>query len=329
MRKALFFFVLLLCSLALWANQGLSELLNQSGAVFYWDSLGQSGRFVKGDREVSFMVGSPYLMLDGQIVWEPGIELREGELFFPTGGFNRITEHFTGTRPTGSGGYRVSVIVLDPGHGGRDWGAYSRYEVDGIPINLREKNINLDVGLRAAEILRQRFPDKEIAMTRSDDRYVALTERVAFAEAYEFSPQEGMVFLSIHTNASLNTRGNGFEIWYLPDDFDRNLVEDDASDLNLVLNALWEEEFLRESQNLSRFILDRMEEQNPDMSNRGLKQNAWYMLRNQNMASCLIELAFLTNPQDAARLRETEFLERGALAIADGITDFIRYFESQ
>jgi len=330
MKGPLFFLFLLLLLSPLSAEIPLQQLLDETGARMAWDPYLQKGSLSKQGRMVHFQVGTPYYLFDG--IPERGTPPanENHRIILDNETYSKVRDYLLNqTTRQESSEYHVSVIILDPGHGGKDWGAYANYNVDGISTNLREKNINLDVGLRVAEILRERFPDKEVAMTRDDDHYVALTERVRIAESYSFSPQEGMVFLSIHTNASMNSRGKGFEVWYLPDDFDRNLSNENG-DLQNVLNALWEEEFLRESYNLSRFVLENMDKQQKgEMLNRGLKQNAWYMLRNQNMASCLIELAFLTNPEDAARLRDTAFLSRSAQAIADGISEFIEYFENR
>jgi len=321
--------LLLLISFPLYPDIPLKQLLDETGARLSWDSFSQKGNINRQGRQIRFQVGGPYALFDGAPQAQAPVIMRNHQLFLSETTYRAYSNYLLNREETQKSEYQVTVILLDPGHGGKDWGAYANYNVDGISTNLREKSINLDVALRVADLLRARFPDKEVALTRSDDRFVALTERVRIAESYEFSPQEGMVFVSIHTNASLNTRGNGFEVWYLPDDFDRNLAEAEG-ELQQVLNALWEEEFLRESYNLSRFILENMEKQTGgEMPNRGLKQNAWYMLRNQNMASCLIELAFLTNPEDARRLMDTGHLRRSAQAIADGIGDFIDYFEGQ
>jgi N-acetylmuramoyl-L-alanine amidase len=332
MGKLRILLLLLFIKSLLFADITLNQLLTQTSAEFSWDPFNSSGSLVIKKREIRFLLNQPYFLFDGSPQWGSALVKTEGTIVMPDETYQLFYRYLMNSDPPSAedGQYKGSVIILDPGHGGKDWGAYAQWEVDGLTTNLREKNINLDVALRAADLLRQRFPDKEIRLTRSDDHFVTLTERVRIAESYNFSPTEGMVFVSIHTNASLNPRGKGFEIWYLPDDFERQLARENEDELNEVLNTLWQEVFIREGNNLSQFILDNMDIQTQgEMANRGLKQNAWYMLRNQNMASCLIELGFLTNQEDATRLRDTDHLQRSAQAITDGISDFIEYFENR
>ena len=81
--------------------------------------------------------------------------------------------------------FNVRVILIDPGHGGKDPGTMSTINVNGIPVVVQEKNIVLDVSLRLAEMLRQKYPDKKIMLTRDDDSYPTLEERVDMANNVE------------------------------------------------------------------------------------------------------------------------------------------------
>ena len=95
------------------------------------------------------------------------------------------------------------VIILDPGHGGADAGAIS-------PNGLREKELNLAVAVR----LKQKLEDlgAEVLLTREDDRYLWLYDRVAIANR-----TGGAVLLSIHANNHDNRKIHGLEIWHHPD----------------------------------------------------------------------------------------------------------------
>ena len=91
-----------------------------------------------------------------------------------------------------SPGYRLSTILIDPGHGGRDSGALRHWEVDGVEMALAEKDIVLDIGLRLADKLRRFYPDKVIMLTRDKDVYPTLEERVLMANSVKLAPREGI-----------------------------------------------------------------------------------------------------------------------------------------
>lgn len=92
------------------------------------------------------------------------------------------------------------VVVIDPGHGGRDNGA--------VWGGVKEKDLNLDVAKRVEAILKKQ--GVEVRMTRRSDTYVSLDSRAAIANRYRDS-----VFVSIHFNASLNRSIKGIETFYM------------------------------------------------------------------------------------------------------------------
>jgi len=95
---------------------------------------------------------------------------------------------------------RKPLIVIDPGHGGRDSGAcYS---------GLREKNIVLAISLFLGGFLQ---PDYNCVFTRTSDIYISLRDRVFMANSYNAS-----IFISIHTNASKSHKARGEELWIYP-----------------------------------------------------------------------------------------------------------------
>ncbi|MDC7220119.1 MAG: N-acetylmuramoyl-L-alanine amidase [Spirochaetales bacterium] len=324
-KKVLLF---LLLSASLYAQVTLNTLMDETGTRLIWDSEHKIGTLSKGEDRIVFSTDAPSLLINYErtIPADPAL-YEKGILSFSDETARLIYDFFSSRREDNS--YEVTTILLDPGHGGKDWGAYRPTLVDEQQTYLKEKNVNLDMALRLEELLKKKYPDKTIALTRRTDEYIDLKERVAIAESYEFSPQEGMIFLSLHANASLNKKARGFEIWYLPDNVERDLVDGDESQaVSQVLNTLWEGIFTRECYNFARFLLNSIDESYPeDFPNRGLKRELWYVLRNKNMVSALAELAFISNEEDIPLLQDEEFLDDYARALADGIGDFIEYFE--
>ena len=328
-KKALPFLLLFLTLTDfLFAEVTLNALMEETGTRLIWDSELAIGTLHRGEDRVVFSTESPSLLFNYErtVPADPA-RYEKGLVTFTNETARQIYDFFSSRRQEKS--YEVSVILLDPGHGGKDWGAYRQTLVDGQKTYLKEKNVNLDMALRLEALLKEKYPDKTIALTRRDDTFPTLKDRVAIAESYEFSPEEGMIFLSLHSNASLNKEARGFEVWYLPDNVERELVtEEETGDVKQVLNTLWEGIFTRECYNFARFLLSSIDDSFPDsFPNRGLKRELWYVLRNKNMVSALAELAFVSNDEDIPLLQDEEFLDTYARALAEGIGDFIDYFE--
>ncbi|MDC7224910.1 MAG: N-acetylmuramoyl-L-alanine amidase [Spirochaetales bacterium] len=318
----------LFVTFSLYPQVNLNTLMEETGTRLIWDSELKMGTLHKNGDRVVFSTQSPSLLLNYErtLPAEP-VRYEGGILSFPDETARLIYDFFSSRKEENA--YEVTVILLDPGHGGKDWGAYRQTMVDGQETYLKEKNVNLDMALRLEALLKEKYPEKTIALTRRDDTYIDLKERVAIAESYDFTPREGMIFLSIHANASLNKKARGFEVWYLPDNVERELVTGGENrQVDEVLNTLWEGIFTRECYNFARFLLNSIDETYPDsFPNRGLKRELWYVLRNKNMVSALAELAFVSNGEDIPLLQDEEFLDDYARALAGGIGDFIDYFE--
>lgn len=176
------------------------------------------------------------------------------------------------------------TIVLDAGHGGIETGALGR------TLGLREKEINLDVTLRLKELLEG--AGASVYLTRIDDTYVPLFARPSFANRL---PAD--MFISIHANAHDDPAVNGFEVFYYPGkEEDRRLAGLMLEEMVAVLALL----------------------------PRGAKANDFAVLRDSQVISILLELGFLTNVQEEARLATEDFRYRAALAIFRAVTRFSR-----
>lgn len=201
-------------------------------------------------------------------------------------------EHTTGEltivvsekRTGGSAPLRDKVIVIDAGHGGNDPGA--------IGNGLNEKDIVLDVALRVEKLLQQ--SGARVVMTRSSDTYPTLTERVKLAHDVGAD-----VFISIHINAAASPAAHGTETYW---------------------NATYAS---TESRRLAEAIHQRLIEK-LGTRDRGVKQGNFQVIRTTKMPSVLLELAFITNAEDAALLKSDSFRQRSAEAIYEGLADYYK-----
>jgi N-acetylmuramoyl-L-alanine amidase len=188
-------------------------------------------------------------------------------------------------------------VVLDAGHGGSDPGA--------VGVNgLYEKTVNLDVVLRLREELSTR--GYEVLLTRDQDVYLTLAERVAITESLK--PD---LFVSIHANAHTNPSISGSLVLY----YDKDYPQKDypPSDAMAALTP--------ESKRLAQLVQDGMVKEAGTVD-RGLVPSAVYVARMGSVPSILAETAFLSNSQDAALLADADFRQKLAVGIANGIAAY-------
>jgi N-acetylmuramoyl-L-alanine amidase len=224
------------------------------------------------------------------------------------------------------------IVVLDAGHGGKDPGALRTYTVNGKKITIQEKDITLKVGQLLYKKLKQTYPEKQIIMTRSTDKFLSLGERTDVANSVKLQKDEAVIYVSVHVNASLDKKASGYEVWYLSPGYrrtvlDKSVAQDDKS-LFPILNSLMEEEYTTESILMAKFIMDGLQAQIGNKSkSRGIKAEEWFVVRNANMPSVLIEVGFLTNQEEAMNLNSDSYLQKTTQGIYNGISAFVTHFE--
>ncbi len=178
-----------------------------------------------------------------------------------------------------------AIVVIDPGHGGRDPGAV------GIG-GLQEKIAVLDISRQVVSLLAQQ--GIQASLTRSNDQEIDLEPRVDFAERANAD-----VFVSIHANSISMSRPdiNGLETYYYSgSNGGKQLAQ-------VIHNALL---------------------QGTDMDDRGVKTANFYVIKYTPMPAVLVEVGFVTGREDAARLSSAAGRTKLAQAIAKGIIDYIR-----
>jgi N-acetylmuramoyl-L-alanine amidase len=194
---------------------------------------------------------------------------------------------------------------------------------------VQEKDITLSVSQKLAAKLKSAYPDKKILMTRTNDTFPSLEDRAQLANKVHLKDNEAVIYISIHANSSFNKSARGFEVWYLPPEYRRTVIEGDtATPLASIQNVMLEEEYTKESRMMAESILDNfMADFGKTLPSRGIKTEEWYVVRKSRMPAVLVELGFVSNAEDAALLTNEAELNKMSGTIYSGISDFIVKFE--
>lgn len=313
------------------ADASSAQALGQAlGANLSWDPLTGSGFFEKEGRYASFVEGQPLLVLDFRDILSVSAPYRENGKIMCSPEFSAaVGNHLLPKKAAGDAKYHVSAILIDPGHGGKDPGAIA--DLGGS--RLYEKDITLEVSKTVSALLAERYPSRRVLVTREGDSYPSLEERVGVANSTALAPNEAVIYVSIHANASFNKNAKGFEVWYLNPEYRRTVVDattvkEKGQDIAPIINAMLEEEFTTESIILARKVYDRLGRHiGGDTLGRGIRAEEWFVVRNAKMPSILIEIGFMTNPDEGPMLSDSGYLRRIGNAIYNGIVDFIEHFE--
>lgn len=181
------------------------------------------------------------------------------------------------------------LIVIDPGHGGKDLGTHSRKPP------YQEKYLTLTTAYMLRNYLNQ-F-GYEAVLTRKNDVFIALDKRSEFAN--ERNPR---LFVSIHFNSAPNKQAEGLEIFYYKAGKDKNRI--------------------KQSKKLANLINKNMISQTGAKS-RGVKAGDLAVIRETNMPAVLVEGGFLTNEGEMTKLKSAVYLKKLALGMAQGIKEYL------
>lgn len=334
-KSALFVLTALLLTSGIHAADGankknLLDACKVSGATVYWDTLTQGGILEKNGRQVSFRAGDNFILLNNQKMKFTDAPSVENGIVSVSEAFLNEAESYFRVQPEGDS-YKIGVILIDPGHGGKDPGANRTYKIKGKDVKINEKDINLSVGKMLYEKLKSAYPDKKIIMTRSTDVFISLEQRTDIANSVKLKDNEAVLYISIHVNSSLNESVRGYEAWYLSPGYRRTVIDSSTTnDKNLftVLNSLMEEEYTNESILIAKFIMDGLQSQIGSLSPaRGIKEEEWFVCRNSYMPSVLVEVGFVSNHDEAMLLNDPSYLQKTAFGIYNGIAAFVTHFE--
>lgn len=205
------------------------------------------------------------------------------------------------------------IIVLDPGHGGNDTGARS---ADGID----EKAVTLNM---AHMIAKQLKDDYQVVLTRTDDYWLDIPSRTSVA-----NHMKAGLFISLHAGGSFLHSAGGTSVFYYESPYDWSLTVK-KPDLDPLADAdspsSWnhvQEKYVSNSRKLAEIIQSQIFKitQDPDSNIQGA---ALAVLKGADMPAVLIELGYLTNPNESKALVDPDFLALMADAISKGIKAFL------
>ena len=307
----------------------LLERSKNSGMTIYWDSLSETGMIEKNGHQLTFRNGEALVLLDSiRMMITDAPELRDNQLYVSKKFLDDSEEFFNQKSELP---FKVGAILIDAGHGGKDPGALKTYKINGKNVTIQEKDINLKVAKLLGERLKTAYPDKQIILTRDKDIFLTLQERTEIANNVKVKPDEAVLFISVHVNSSLNKTSSGYEVWYLSPGYRRTVLDKSSTDdssLFPILNSMLEEEYTTESIMIAKFIMDGLQAQiGKESVARGIKAEEWFVVRNSNMPSVLIELGFVSNEKEALLLNDDRYLKKATLGIYNGIAAFITHFE--
>ncbi|MGE7950610.1 N-acetylmuramoyl-L-alanine amidase [Lysinibacillus xylanilyticus] len=176
------------------------------------------------------------------------------------------------------------IIIIDPGHGGKD------------PGTVVGSNSEKAITLKVSTLVKQKLEaaGAKVLMTRTGDTYPSLQDRVDFTNA-----NYGEIFVSIHVNSAANTSAQGTETYY----------------------AISTGDMHQEDVDLATFVNNQIVN-NLKMKNRGVKEQQYYVIRNMVIPSILVELGFLTNSEDRAKMTDDQYAELFAESIFKGISQY-------
>lgn len=230
--------------------------------------------------------------------------------------------------PQNKPGDGIRLIVVDAGHGGRDPGAIG-------PNNVYEKNVTLAMAKALARALQQQM-GVEVLLTRSDDRYLELRERTAYANRVEAD-----LFISLHVNASPRGKAYGVETYFLNLSKNNQAAEvaarengttlQEVGNLEAILFDLMANAKINESSRLAaevqQSMVNGLRPHYSHIKDLGVKQGPFHVLLGATMPSVLIEAAFISHPREEKRLTTAAYQQSVANAVVKGVQRYAKSLE--
>ena len=240
---------------------------------------------------------------------------------------------------------KLSTIVIDPGHGGNDPGCIS------LDKKTREKDIALDIAKRLEKKIHESLPGVKVVLTRSNDTFVTLSGRADIANDIGAD-----LFISVHVNAQAKgTSASGYSIHCLGqssvkgnDLFSKNLdlckrensvilLEDDyqtryqgfdpSDPQSYILFSLMQNAHLEHSLTFAEDVANAMKG-GPISHSRGVSQDPFWVLWRTTMPAVLVEVGFMTNPNDLQTMRSPEGRDKIAANLLKAIQTFKKRYDN-
>ena len=229
--------------------------------------------------------------------------------------------------------YKVRKVVIDAGHGGKDPGTHGRFS--------NEKDVTLAIALELGRTINKYLEDVEVIYTRTTDKFIPLDQRAEIA-----NKNDADLFISIHANALHSHSVYGTETYVMgPHTFEGNLevakrensailMEENyeeryegfnpSSPESHILFSLYQNAYQQSSLRLAEKI-EAQFEQRVGRRSRGVRQAGFWVLWRTGMPSVLVEVGYLTNPEEEKFLNS----ELGQVYIASGIFRAFRDYKQE
>lgn len=218
-------------------------------------------------------------------------------------------------------GLKVGRIVIDPGHGGTDFGTTG-------PTGLREKDLVLDLAKRLGDLIEERL-GSEVIYTRTDDSYVGLEERTKLA-----NERKADLFISIHGNSSPAREAVGIETFYLNFNASASAMEVAArenatsrksvGELHDLVEKIALNTKVKESQEFAAKVQSSLTANETRGRDRGVKRAPFIVLIGATMPSILTEVGFLSNAREEGQLKKPEYRQKLAESLFNGVAGYAR-----
>lgn len=258
----------------------------------------------------------------------------------------RVIVQFTGTSvqthavagtttapPRQTAAWELDVVVLDPGHGGKDVVAKG---VNGV----YEKDVTLSIAKQLRDLIQKELPKTKVVMTRDDDTFIELYKRTQIA-----NEARGKLFVSIHCNSmpTIPNPAHGCETYILRPgrnadaagvaerenasiQLEQNTGKYSQLDADrLIVATMAQHSFVRFSEEFAS-LLQRNVSAKTGLHNRGVNQAGFYVLVGASMPNVLFETAFLSNPSDAEYISSAKGQQQLAQAMLTAITSYANFY---
>lgn len=246
-------------------------------------------------------------------------------------------------QPVGLRNFKVTKIVIDPGHGGKDPGTLGAY--------TKEKDVALKVALMVGDYIERNIPDVEVIYTRKDDSFIHARDRPDIANEHDAD-----LFVSIHANSLPETTPlkrkqtiKGTEVYVMgaqntnralevakrensvilmEENYEENYDFDPQSEESYILFSLTQSSY-QDNSLLLASLIDNQLTKRAGRRSYGVKQSSLYVLWSTAMPSVLVEIGYLSNPAEEKELNDPNVQTYIASGIYRAVKEYKEAFESQ
>jgi N-acetylmuramoyl-L-alanine amidase len=229
---------------------------------------------------------------------------------------------------------KITFLIIDPGHGGKDPGAIGKG-------GIKEKRITLKIAAYLEEYLKTKLKAIKIQSTRNSDKFLDLSKRTEIANKMLKKNENGL-FVSIHVNASILHSIAGFETYFLSQNpsneearataaLENNVIilEENSknkryNDVEHVEAIMLTTQIQKESASLANFIQKYLDKKISESASKGVKKADFFVLRDSLMPAALVEVGYISNSKEIKKLIQSDYQKKIAQGIGEGIIQFIK-----